>query len=107
MTLGGDTWTVVCQNGDVFEDVTTIIADTVAFEAYCKATKRGAVRDSAMDGQVYTIWRALRRMGKIPPDSRYETWRETEVAYLVKDDGDQADEEDGPGTPTGPGPTPG
>jgi len=99
VTIGAGQWTARLVNGDEFE-VRTTAADTVAFETMVRVQKRGTVADNAIDGQVFTVWRALRRIGKIPADSKYETWRESELDSLVRHD-------EVPTDPTDPGPPPG
>jgi hypothetical protein len=61
--------------------------------------KRGSVGDNAIEGQAFTVWRALRRIGKLPPDTKYEAWRD-DVDSMIRHDDVTAD-------PTPPGPAPG
>jgi hypothetical protein len=98
VTIGAAKWSVMMGNGDEFTDVRTTLGDVVAFETMCRTHKRGSVGDNAIEGQAFTVWRALRRMGKLPPDTRYETWRD-EVDSLVRHDDTGPDP-----TPPGPGP---
>jgi hypothetical protein len=99
VTIGAAQWTVIMGNGDEYADVRTTLGDVIAFESMVRTHKRGSVGDNAIEGQAFTVWRALRRMGKLPADSKYETWRD-EVDSMIRHD------DTGPG-PTRPGPGPG
>ena len=72
-----------------------------AFETMIRTHKRGSVGDNAIEGQAFTVWRALRRLGKLDTAVKYETWRD-DVDALVRHD-DVAD----PADPTRSGPGPG
>jgi aromatic ring hydroxylase len=99
VTIGAAQWTVIMANGDEFADVRTTLGDVIAFETMVRTHKRGSVGDNAIEGQAFTVWRALRRIGKLPADTRYESWRD-DVDSMVRHD-------DLPADPTQPGPGPG
>lgn len=90
VVIGAAVWTVRMGNGDEFADVRTTLGDVIAFESMIRTHKRGTVADNAIEGQAFTVWRALRRLGKLPADTRYESWRD-EVDSLVRHDDVAAD----------------
>lgn len=87
VTIGAAVWTVCMVNGDEFADVRTTLGDVIAFETMVRAHKRGSVSDNAIEGQAFTVWRSLRRMGKLPADTKYETWRD-QVDSMIRHDDD-------------------
>jgi aromatic ring hydroxylase len=99
VTIGAAQWTVRMVNGDEYPDVRTTLGDVIAFETMIRTHKRGSVSDNAIEGQAFTVWRALRRLGKLPADTKYELWRDS-VDGITRHD-------DIPADPTQPGPGPG
>jgi hypothetical protein len=96
VTIAGAVWTVRMLNGDEYTDVRTTLGDVVAFETMIRNHKRGSVGDNAIEGQAFTVWRALRRVGKVSPDTKYEVWRDDVDSMIRHDDDDVGPTRSGP-----------
>lgn len=84
---------------DDVEIVQTTNVDLVLAERTGRRHKWGPISESPLAYQTFLAWAALRRRGRIPETVTYEDFAETAVSISAVDDDD---EEDDPGTPTGP-----
>lgn len=91
---------VVREGFDDLDDLQTTNADLVLWDKTRYRHKWPNVQEAPFLWLTFVSWAAARRIGAIPPETKYESWEGNVLEVQTLDD----DEEDEEGRPTPPDP---